>query len=196
MQLIVGLGNPGPRYRETRHNAGFLVVDEVAHRLGGRWSARREADWCSVDGLTLLKPLTFMNLSGTAVQAALTRLRIPPTEMLVVHDDIDLPLGRLRYRRGGGAGGQRGVGDIIDRLGADFARLKIGVSRPPPAWTTEHWVLSRFQADEHPLLARVIDHAANSLVRLRTEGWDQTVNWANSLNLATPEPEPPPKPAP
>jgi PTH1 family peptidyl-tRNA hydrolase len=186
MKLIVGLGNPGPRYQATRHNAGFLVVNEVARRHSGRWSARRDADWCEVDGLTLLKPTTFMNLSGAAVEAALTRLRLDPSEMLVVHDDIDLPLGRLRLRRGGGAGGQRGVRDIIERVGADFDRLKIGVSRPPPAWTTEHWVLSRFREEEGPLLTRVVENAADSIERLRSEVWERVVNWANGLSLAEP----------
>ena len=190
MRLIVGLGNPGARYRETRHNAGFLVVDELARRLGGRWASQRDAEWCAVDGLILLKPTTFMNLSGSAVHGALSRARIPLAELLVVQDDIDLPLGRLRWRRGGGAGGQRGVRDIIDRLGADFARLKVGVSRPPPAWTTEHWVLSRFREEEAPLLARVIDHAATGIEKLRRDGWETTVSWTHSLDLNAPDTAP------
>jgi peptidyl-tRNA hydrolase, PTH1 family len=188
VKLIVGLGNPGARYRETRHNAGFLVLDALAQRLGGRWVARRDAESCEVEGLILLKPTTFMNLSGSAVQGVLSRERIPLAEMLVIHDDIDLPLGRLRLRRGGGAGGQRGVRDIIDRLGADFDRLKVGVSRPPPAWTTEHWVLSRFREDEQPLLARVIDHAATGVEQVRRDGWERAVSWTNSLDLAPPDP--------
>lgn len=186
MRLIVGLGNPGPRYQGTRHNAGFLVVDELARRAGGRWRSERDADSCLLAGVTLLKPTTFMNLSGSAVQAALSRARIDPSELLVIHDDIDLPLGRLRLRRAGGAGGQRGVSDIIARIGAQFDRLKVGVSRPPAAWSTEHWVLSRFREDEQPLLTRVVEHAAMSIERLRSESWEHTSNWTNSLDLAAP----------
>src|SRR5699024_1925798 len=107
-----------------------------------------QAAGCRVDGVLLLKPLTFMNRSGQAVQAALTRSGVRPQELLVVHDDLDLPLGRLRFRLGGGAGGQRGVRDISDRVGPGFWRLKVGVSRPAPGRTAESWVLSRFTKEE------------------------------------------------
>jgi peptidyl-tRNA hydrolase, PTH1 family len=133
-----------------------------------------------------------MNLSGAAVQASMARERVPPTDPLVIHDDMDLPLGRLRLRLGGGAGGQRGVQDIIARIGPEFARLKVGVSRPPDGWLAEHWVLSRFREDERDLLARVVAHAADAVERLRADGWERAVAWANTLDLAAPPPSPPP----
>ena len=191
MKLIVGLGNPGARYAGTRHNAGFLVVDELARRWGAAFRAGRQADAASVSGIALIKPRTFMNLSGAAVQAEMARGRVPPGELLVVHDDLDLPLGRLRLRRGGGAGGQRGVQDVIARIGPDFDRLKIGISRPPPGWTAEHWVLSRFREEEAELVAAVVRHAADAVERLREEGWARAVSWTNALDLAAP-PTPPP----
>ena len=191
MKLIVGLGNPGARYAGTRHNAGFLVVDELARRWGAPFRSGRQADAASAGGVVLLKPRTFMNLSGAAVQAEMARGRISPGELLVVHDDLDLPLGRLRLRRGGGAGGQRGVQDVIARIGPDFDRLKVGVSRPPEGWTAEHWVLSRFREDELGLVADVVRHAADAIERVREEGWARAVTWANGLDLAAPPPPPP-----
>ncbi len=196
MKLIVGLGNPGTRYAGTRHNAGFLVVDELAKRWGVAFRAGRQADAAAAPGVVLLKPRTFMNLSGLAVQAEMARGRIAPADLLIVHDDLDLPLGRLRLRRGGGAGGQRGMQDVIARIGADFDRLKVGVSRPPESWTAEHWVLSRFREDEAELLASVVGHAADAIERVRGEGWARAVSWANGLDLTAPPPPPtPPEPA-
>jgi len=191
LKLIVGLGNPGARYAGTRHNAGFLVVDELARRWGAGFRAGRQADTASAPGVVLIKPRTFMNLSGAAVQAQMARGRIAPGDLLVVHDDLDLPLGRLRLRRGGGAGGQRGVQDVIARIGPGFDRLKVGISRPPEGWTAEHWVLSRFRDDEADLLERVVAHAADAIERVRAEGWAKAVTWANALDLAAPPPAPP-----
>jgi PTH1 family peptidyl-tRNA hydrolase len=191
LKLIVGLGNPGARYAGTRHNAGFLVVDELARRWGAGFRAGRQADAASAPGVVLLKPRTFMNLSGAAVQAQMARGRIAPGDLLVVHDDLDLPLGRLRLRRGGGAGGQRGVQDVIARIGPDFDRLKVGISRPPEGWTAEHWVLSRFRDDETELIERVVGHAADAIERVRDEGWAKAVTWTNALDLAAPPPAPP-----
>lgn len=186
MRLVVGLGNPGTRYAGTRHNAGFLVVDELARRWGGAWRAERQAERLALPGITLLKPRTFMNLSGAAVQAELARYRIATADLLVVHDDIDLPLGRIRFRRGGGSGGQRGVQDVIERIGPAFARLKVGVSRPPEGWNAEHWVLSRFTDDERALLGRVVASAADALERVRRDGWDAAVAWTHGLDLTQP----------
>jgi peptidyl-tRNA hydrolase, PTH1 family len=191
LTLIVGLGNPGTRYAGTRHNAGFLVVDELARSWGASFRAQRQDDVARAPGAWLLKPGTFMNLSGAAVQAAMTRERVAPADLLVIHDDMDLPLGRLRLRVGGGAGGQRGVQDIIDRIGPDFARLKVGVSRPPDGWAPEHWVLSRFREDERDLVGRVVAHAAEAVDRLRLDGWARAVAWTNALDLAAPPPPPP-----
>lgn len=135
--------------------------------------------------LTLIKPLTFMNLSGQAVQAYQTKLGLKPAEILVIHDDLDLPLGKLRLKTGGGgAGGQRGVRDIIARIGTDFLRLKVGIGRPPAGWRVENWVLSRFQEAELPLLERVIESAADACELVQQEGPDVAMNRFNRLDLA------------
>ncbi len=196
VRLVVGLGNPGPRYSGTRHNAGFLVIDEVARRHGGAFRQEREAATAKLPPATLasttaqlLKPLTFMNLSGRAVQAALTKGGVRPAELLVVHDDIDLPLGRLRVRFGGSGGGQRGVADIARAIGPGFWRLKVGVGRPPEGWATENWVLSRFDEGEAVLLGRVVASAADAVELIARSGAERAMNEVNGVDLA-----PPPQP--
>lgn len=214
MRIFVGLGNPGPRYAGTRHNAGFLVLDELAARAGARFQRVREADVarCRLpsgppprpDGssssaplpshaapseeVVLLKPRTFMNLSGRAVQATLARERARPEALLVVHDDLDLPLGRVRFKQGGGAGGQRGVQDIIDAIGPEFLRLKVGIGRPPAGWATEAWVLSRFRDDERPLVDEVVRAAADAVETFARLGIDAAMNQANGLRLGPDRP--------
>lgn len=196
MHVIVGLGNPGPKYAGTRHNAGFLVVEELARRSGaefrrvGRGDAAREEARATLgaggpgsDAL-LVKPQAYMNLSGAAVQAVLARYRAVPGDLLVVHDDVDLPLGRLRFKQAGGAGGQKGVRHVIDRIGPEFLRLKIGVSRPPEGWATDAWVLSRFGPDERDLVSRVVAAAADALEALPAEGLEAVMNRVNGLDLA------------
>lgn len=182
-KLVVGLGNPGPRYKETRHNAGFLVADALAARYGLLFRAGKSADEARWEGVTLLKPTTFMNLSGVAVQSVLTRARLSPADLLVIHDDLDLPLGRLRIRTGGSAGGQRGVADTVRRIGPEFTRLKVGISRPPEGWKVENWVLSRFQESEKPLLAMVIEHATDATEVLLREGAEVAMSRFNGLDL-------------
>jgi PTH1 family peptidyl-tRNA hydrolase len=188
IRLIVGLGNPGPRYRETRHNAGFLILDALAARHNLAFRAGRQSEEARWGNVTLLKPTTFMNLSGSAVQASLTRLRLTPAELLVVHDDLDLPLGRLRFRTGGSAGGQRGVADTLRRLGPDFTRLKVGISRPPEGWKVENWVLSRFTEGETPLVRAVVENAADALELLLSEGQEGAMQRYNGLDLRPDEP--------
>lgn len=184
MRILAGLGNPGPRYRGTRHNAGYLVLDALVARWHADFRRVRGADEARVRGLLLVKPRTYMNLSGRAVLAALTRTGATPDELLVIHDDLDLPLGRLRLRVGGGAGGQRGVQDIIDRIGPGFARLKVGISRPPQGWAPERWVLSAFGEEERPLLERVVAAAADALELVLTDGLEAAMNRLNGLDLA------------
>ena len=186
MHLIVGLGNPGPRYAGTRHNAGFFVLDEVARRRGSTFAKTRHADVARADGLVLAKPTTFMNVSGLAVQAAMTRHGIRPEDVIVVHDDLDLPLGRIRVKRGGSAAGQRGVQDTIDRVGAGFVRVRIGIGRPPAGWATERWVLSRFEEADRETLERVVEAAADAVGILLGEGLEAAMNVTNGLDLANP----------
>lgn len=188
MALVVGLGNPGPRYRGTRHNAGFLVLDELFRR----WDVDPSADKVAIRGRAgehrLVKPLTFMNLSGRAVQAEMTRYGIPPDDLIVVHDDLDLPLGRLRLKVGGGAGGQKGVRDITERIGPDFVRVKVGIGRPPERWTVENWVLSRFRPEELALVDEVATVAADAVERILAEGIEAAMNAFNGVDLRAAEP--------
>ncbi|CAN5852017.1 aminoacyl-tRNA hydrolase [soil metagenome] len=190
MHLIVGLGNPGPKYARTRHNAGFFVLDTVAERRGATFGKGKRAEEARVDDLILAKPTTFMNLSGLAVQGLMARHGIRPEEVVIVHDDLDLPLGRVRVKRGGGAAGQRGVQDVMERVGPAFVRVRIGIGRPPPAWAVERWVLSRFGDDEQELLVRVVAAGADAVDLIAASGLDAAMNVINGLDLARPA-EPP-----
>jgi PTH1 family peptidyl-tRNA hydrolase len=168
MKLIVGLGNPGPRYRGTVHNVGFDVVDEVARRRGVSFEAAPAdalmARLRDVDGGALLvKPLTFMNVSGDAVGALLRYFRVPMEDMLVVVDDVALPAGRLRVRRSGSAGGHNGLKSIIACLGTDgFARLRVGVGRGDPRRDLSDHVLSRVTGELRETLAGATTQAADA----------------------------------
>ena len=142
--IIVGLGNPGRSYSRTRHNAGYLVADELARRHDGSWRKRKKAEAAPVCvGLTkttLLKPATFMNNSGSAVSD------YGPEDLVVIHDDLDLEAGTVRVKVGGGAGGHNGLRSIIGRLGNDFVRVRIGIGRPPVGMSVTDYVLSRMDA--------------------------------------------------
>ena len=157
-------------------------MDELAQRWNLSFRKARQAEEAKGD-LTLIKPTTFMNLSGQAVQAYLTKPGFTPEGLLVVHDDLDLPLGRLRLKQGGGAGGQRGVKDIVNRIGPDFARLKVGIGRPPERWTVENWVLSKFREEEKVLLEAVIAAAADAVENVIAEGLTLAMNHVNGLEL-------------
>ncbi len=184
MRLIVGLGNPGVRYAHTRHNAGFMVLDELARRWQSSFKSSRLAEEAKHQSLVLMKPTTFMNLSGQAVQAYQIKLGCKPQEILLIHDDLDLPLGKLRIKQGGGgAGGQGGVRDTIARLGPNFLRLKIGIGRPPELWTVENWVLSQFAENEKELLVKVIQASADSIEMLLNESLEKAMNYVNGLKL-------------
>jgi len=159
------------------------VLDELARRYALSFRKGRQADEVKWNGVTLLKPVTFMNASGAAVQSALTRLRLSPADLLVVHDDLDLPFGRLRLRRGGSAGGQRGVADTVQRIGPEFVRLKVGISRPPANWKVENWVLSRFGEAEQPLLKTVVETAADTVELLLEAGLEAAMQRFNGLDL-------------
>jgi peptidyl-tRNA hydrolase, PTH1 family len=175
MKIVVGLGNPGKQYEYTRHNVGWMALDRVAERAGWTGHARARDAAASVHGrfhgldLMLAKPTTFMNLSGVAVRKVLARQRAPLDDLLVVVDDFALPLGRLRLRAGGSAGGHNGLRSIIDELGSDrFARLRIGIGEPAQA-AIDH-VLSRFRADEQALLDEVLGAAADAIEDWAREG--------------------------
>ncbi len=192
MKLIAGLGNPGAQYRGTRHNVGFEVVDTLAGRHGGAWEAAK------VDGLIarlrmaggeqvlLLKPLTFMNLSGDAVQGVAHYFKIDVPDTLIVTDDVNLPLGRLRARKTGTEGGHNGLRSVILRLGTlDFPRLRVGVGRGDARRELADHVLSRFDADEIPGIEAAIARAADAAETFVTSGIDDVMNRFNRAELDT-----------
>lgn len=160
MKLLVGLGNPTPRYEVTRHNAGFLCIDAIAAAHGLAWTAKKKLRALQAQGdvlgvrCLLLKPQTWMNHSGQAVAAAMSFFRIASTDIVVVYDDLDVPAGRVKCKAAGGAGGHNGVQSIIDCLHTqDFQRIKLGVARPAGApQSGEEWVLGRFTAAELEVL--------------------------------------------
>ena len=140
----MGLGNPGRSYERTRHNAGYLVADELARRHGGSWRKKKKAEAAPIslglENATLLKPTTYMNNSGSAVAD------LKPEDLIVVHDDLDLDAGTVRVKVGGGAGGHNGLRSIIGRLGNEFVRVRIGIGRPPIGVTVTDYVLSRMDS--------------------------------------------------
>jgi PTH1 family peptidyl-tRNA hydrolase len=182
-QLIAGLGNPGGKYASTRHNAGFMVLDELAARHDLKFRKAGRLEGALLGNTRLVKPQAFMNLSGGVIQGAITRGCVRPQQLLVIHDDLDLPLGRLRLRSGGSSGGQRGVQDTIRAIGPDFWRLKVGISGTPAGWETANWVLSRFQPGEGALLAGVISAAADAVELALQEGPEAAANRFNGLDL-------------
>lgn len=190
MKLIVGLGNPGPEYAETRHNVGFRVVACLADRHG--IALARERKLAAVIGrgrvageeVALLEPQTFMNLSGKAVLAALDALPAldPSSDLVVVYDDLDLPFGRLRIRPGGGAGGHNGLGDIQDRLRRnDFPRLRVGIGRPPPGVDPVDHVLAPFDAAERAALGPLLALASDAIEAILRDGVTVAMNRFNAL---------------
>jgi PTH1 family peptidyl-tRNA hydrolase len=193
MKVISGLGNPGERYRLTRHNVGFRVVDLLADRwrLTGKGSAREGAARLEAQlpdtRVLLVKPLRFMNASGAPLKAAMRQTDADPaSDLLVIADDVDLPLGRIRLRRSGSAGGHNGLRDIISTFGSnEFARLRVGIGRGGE--TVDH-VLATFKPDERDLAEVAIATAADAAELWLREGIDEAMNAFNGADLAE-EPE-------
>jgi peptidyl-tRNA hydrolase, PTH1 family len=193
IKLVVGLGNPGLQYARNRHNIGFMVLEEVARRLNASWQAKPKLELAEARFGTgkvwLLKPQTFMNLSGEAVGPFARFHKLEPHEILVVSDDLDLPFGRLRFRLGGSSGGQNGVKDIHAKIGSDqFVRLKVGISRPPEQWTVVNWVLSNFAPEEAVMLEQIIKVGADAVLAATRDGFRASQNAFNSTDL---RPKPP-----
>ncbi len=188
IRLIVGLGNPGTQYSRNRHNIGFLVLEEFARRQAATWLKRGNSELAETRGGTnkiwLQKPFTYMNLSGEAVLPFMRFHKLEPSELLVIHDDLDLPFGRLRIRTGGSSGGQNGIKDISAKLGQEnYVRLKIGISRPPPEWSVPNWVLSNFKPEEQTMLEEIIVVAANAVTAILKDGAQVAQNVFNSTDL-------------
>lgn len=192
MKLVAGLGNPGKEYEATRHNVGFKVIDRFAARLGSisgtkgvKFKRKYLGSFVVVpfpegDLTGLLKPKTFMNRSGRSIGRAMREVEIKADKIIVIHDDIDLPIGRIKVKSGGGAGGHRGVKSVIDVLGtADFMRLRVGIDRPESGDVTDY-VLEEFTAAESVILENeVIPVAVEALIAILTEGVDVAMNEFN-----------------
>ncbi len=184
MIAIVGLGNPGRRYRGTRHNVGSDVVERVAAKLGVRlagdaWARIARARFGRA-AVLLAVPETYMNVSGEAVSDLARRRRVRPQDLLVVHDDLDLPLGRLRLKPGNGAGGHNGVRSIIEHLGTKaFPRLRVGIGRPPARVAAETFVLERFTPEERTAIDEAVERAANAALAVVSDGLDAAMNRVN-----------------
>ncbi len=180
--LVVGLGNPGPKYEWTRHNMGFLVVDELAERENIpvqrlKYKALTNTALIGGQSVLLMKPTTYMNLSGEAVGQAARFYKIPPERVLVISDDVALPQGKLRVRRSGSAGGHNGLKNIIAHLGTDqFPRIKVGVGgKPHPDSDMADWVLGKFTGQDKKVMEDAISRAADAVACLLEKGVDQAM---------------------
>ena len=185
MWLVVGLGNPGRKYSGTRHNAGFMVIDELMRRAGASEARQRMGADISEGKLgetkaIFCKPMEFMNDSGSAVSRALSFWKIPPAQALVVHDDMDLDYGRLKLMEGGGTGGHNGLRSIVAEIGTgDFCRLRFGIGRPPPKWEGADYVLADFSAQEQQNLPNLIKEAADAAEGIVNDGLVSAMNTFN-----------------
>ncbi len=193
--LIVGLGNPGSEYRETRHNAGFMVLDRLAQRLPKK--NFEEIHGCSSHYLKgtyagrplfLQKPETFMNLSGEAVGPLMRKEEIGPDGLLVIYDDMDLEVGKLRIRGRGSCGGHNGIRSIIETTGTEnFARIRVGIGHR--TGNGADYVLSPFEEEEKPIIDKVLDAAADAVILILRRGLSQAMNEYNSQDYAPSEPD-------
>lgn len=183
--LIVGLGNPGREYRGNRHNVGFLVLDRLADQLGTSFSkVKMNALMTAVrhgkERLILIKPQTYMNLSGQAVVSYLNFYKLPLEHLLVVYDDVDLPFETLRLKPDGGDAGQKGVGSVIQQLGTkSFPRLRVGIGRPPGRMPVSAYVLQDFSRAEQEVLPLVLDQAASAALHFVEHGLDAAMTRYN-----------------
>jgi len=192
MKLVVGLGNPGSEYVGTRHNIGFEVIDRFASKLGWPDVNKKRFDGLTIDGtldlltggsekVLLLKPLTFMNLSGRSVQAAMSFYQLTPADIVIVLDDLALPCGRLRLRGSGSSGGHNGLKDIERALGTnEYPRLRIGIDPAPPPIRGKDYVLGRFTTEQRKLLEPAIDRACGAITTWIDKGIESAMSLFNA----------------
>lgn len=185
MKIIAGLGNPGAEYAPTKHNVGFMLVDALAERLNApAWkedffSALTEVRMGG-EKVFLVKPLTYMNSSGEALGPMLSYYKLGAEDLTVVHDDMDIPAGTVRIRRKGGSGGHNGIKSILAHVGSeDFARVRIGIGRPPAGWTVINHVLASFAAEDVPKIRAAIDYLLPAVECIVTDGVDFAMNRYN-----------------
>ena len=192
MLLIAGLGNPGPRYQATRHNLGFRVIDELARQCSLQASAFRERFHGEVasarlgnQDLLLLRPQTFMNDSGRSVQAACTFYKIKPSELIVAHDELDVPFAEVRLKKGGGDGGNRGLRSITAALGPDYVRIRLGIGRPPPDFQGDpaDFVLQAFASAELEAVEKMVSRATEAVSLVTSLGLEKAMNRINQRPL-------------
>jgi PTH1 family peptidyl-tRNA hydrolase len=182
LKIIVGLGNPGPEHLLTRHNAGFWFVDALAAKLGGRFRShtRFQGEICRTqlagEEVTLLKPMTYMNRSGLAIRSLADYLKVEPAQILVAHDELDLPVGEARFKFGGGHGGHNGLRDTMTHLGEDFWRLRIGVGHPGDKSQVIDYVLHRAPKDEEDKILEAVGGALDALQIFVEQGSERAMN--------------------
>jgi len=196
LYLIVGLGNPGRQYEHTRHNVGWKVLDELARRHNLNFDKHEKksmtaSGWIGGQKVLLAKPQTYMNLSGEAVRGLVDFYKIDPARLLVISDDLDIPLGTLRLRKSGSAGGQGGLKNIIQHLGTDaFNRVRFGIGRPPGRMQPKDYVLQEFRGDEAIIAAEVVDRAADAVEVWLQEGIEAAMTRFNGdVYKQQPQPE-------
>lgn len=186
MYIIAGLGNPTKEYDKTRHNVGFEVIDRLADRYDIDVSERKHRAFCGkgmIEGqkVLLVKPQTFMNLSGESLRSVVDYYKVTPEELVVIYDDISLPPGQLRIRLKGSAGGHNGIKNIIAHLGTqEFPRIKVGVGAKPPRMDLKDYVLSRFSKGEQELMDEAFQEAAQAVAMMIGEGADRAMNHFNT----------------
>ncbi|RDV84643.1 aminoacyl-tRNA hydrolase [Ammonifex thiophilus] len=190
LRAVVGLGNPGPAYTDTRHNLGFMVLDRLAQQVGvsfakeGKLRSRLAVLRLEDREVYLLKPQTYMNLSGEAVRLLVEKKGLLPEEILVVYDDLDLPLGRLKLALSGSSGGHRGMGSVLEALGTtSVPRLRLGIGRPPAGVDAATYVLSPFAPEEREELDRLLERAVAAVKCALQEGMVQAMNKFNQRQL-------------
>jgi PTH1 family peptidyl-tRNA hydrolase len=185
MYLLVGLGNPGREYRDSRHNLGFMLMDRLAVKLDARFTRLQSKALIAVTAFNeqkviLAKPQTFMNLSGQSVQGLVHFYKIPLNRLLIAHDDFDLSPGAIRIRPDGGSAGQKGMESILERFGTDeFPRLRMGIGRPPGRMAGPDYVLQDFSDAEMPVISETLERAVEAVLCFITEGLDMAMNKYN-----------------
>lgn len=183
--LLIGLGNPGREYRDTRHNFGFMLIDRLAVRLNAR-GMKVQSKAIVTDAvyedhkLILAKPQTYMNLSGPSVQGLVHFYKIPMTNVMVLSDDLDIPFGTIRIRASGGYGGQRGLASVIESLGTkDFPRMRLGVGRPPGKMDPANFILQNFSRDEIKSISEILDAGTDAVLEFVKNGLNASMNKFN-----------------